>query len=42
MEVLAHAVKQEKEIQDMQIGKEVKPSSHRDIFLHVENSKKSS
>ena len=40
MEVLASAVKQEKEIQGMQIGKEeVKPYSHRDIVLHVKNPK---
>ena len=39
MVLLASAVKQEKEIQDMQPGKEVKPYSHRDIFLYIENPK---
>ena len=37
MVVLASAVKQEKEIQGMQPRKEVKPYSHRDIFLYIEN-----
>ena len=39
MVVLASAVKQEKEIQGMQPGKEVKPYSHKEIFLYIENPK---
>ena len=42
MEVLAIAIREEKEIKEMQIGKEVKLSLFADdMILHIENPKRS-